>query len=86
MMPTRDYLAGSASYELCDGMLSGFGSLVTDDGRIILDNLWIDPAKLGLGYGRRMCEHLMKVARERRYVKLLVYPDDRVPGGGVARR
>src|SRR5258706_13899739 len=75
MMPTRDYLARNASYELTDGMLSGFGSLVADDGRIILDNLWIDPANFGRGYGRCLCEHLIEVAREQQFANLLVYPD-----------
>lgn len=75
LLPSETYLAEAKSYELRDGPLVGFGALAGEKTKPVLDHLWIDPAMLGCGYGRHLCEHLIDVAQSLGAPSLLAYPD-----------
>ena len=52
------YLLGNHCLEVLDAhdQLIAFLSVVVDDARIALDNLWITPELIGKGIGRQSCE------------------------------
>jgi N-acetylglutamate synthase-like GNAT family acetyltransferase len=83
---TTDYLQTNHCFEVLatDGALIGFCSVVADDPRVILDNLWVTPELIGRGVGRRACEHLFRFAREQGWTELWVVPD--TPAEGFYRK
>jgi N-acetylglutamate synthase-like GNAT family acetyltransferase len=83
---TTDYLQTNHCFEVLatDGALIGFCSVVADNPRMILDNLWVTPDLIGRGVGRRTCEHLFRFAREQGWTELWVVPD--APAEGFYRK
>jgi N-acetylglutamate synthase-like GNAT family acetyltransferase len=83
---TTDYLRTNHCFEVLatDGALIGFCSVVADNSRVILDNLWVTPELIGRGVGRRTCEHLFRLAREHEWAELWVLPDP--PAEGFYRK
>lgn len=83
---TSDYLKTNDCYEVVatKGALIGFCSVVADDPRVMLDNLWVTPSLIGRNVGRRTCEHLFRLARQRRWKALWVVPDP--PAEGFYRK
>jgi GNAT superfamily N-acetyltransferase len=76
MALTVTYLGENICFELCDDeMLVGFVSVAeTADGRV-LDNLWIEPARIGQGLGRAACKHVFDLARQEVWPELTTLPD-----------
>jgi predicted N-acetyltransferase YhbS len=48
--------------------------------RVLLDNLWVTPDLIGNGIGRRVCEHVFRLAREQGWTQLWVLPDPPAEG------
>jgi GNAT superfamily N-acetyltransferase len=64
--------------------LIGFLSIVVNDGKAVLDNLWITPERIGHGIGRYACEYAFRWAAEQEWKELWVVPDP--PAEGFYRR
>jgi len=71
------YLRSNHCFEVLDArdQLIAFFSVVVGDARVVLDNLWVTPELIGNGIGRRACEHVFQLARERGWTELWVLPD-----------
>lgn len=50
------------------------------DAKVVLDNLWVTPERIGQGIGRQACEYLFRLARERGWTPLWVLPDPYAEG------
>lgn len=64
---TKDYITANPVFVMCDpkGFQVGFSSLLWDQGRWELDHMWVDPAYMGRGLGRRLFERAVEEARLR---------------------
>lgn len=60
-----DYLGGHHSFEVLDrrNELLSFSALDANEDRVVLDNLWVTPERIGHGIGRRACEYVFQFAR-----------------------
>jgi len=59
------YLAAREVHMLkLDGAIAGFFSFARCDGRVWLEDFWLDPAWIGRGLGRRMWHAAIDTARE----------------------
>jgi GNAT superfamily N-acetyltransferase len=76
------YLRSNHCFEGLDAhdKLIAFVSVVVSDARTVLDNLWVAPELLGKGIGRRACEWVFQLARERGWTELWVFPDPPAEG------
>ena len=76
------YLRGNHCFEALDARnkLIAFFSVVASDARVVLDNLWVTPESIGNGIGRRACEYVFRVAREKGWTELWVLPDPPAAG------
>jgi GNAT superfamily N-acetyltransferase len=76
------YVRGNHCFEVLDAhdRLIAFFSVVVNDTRVVLDNLWVTPELIGKGIGRRACEHVFRLARERGWTELWVLPDPPAEG------
>jgi GNAT superfamily N-acetyltransferase len=76
------YLRSSQCFEIitehCE--LLGFFSLAEDAGRVVLDNLWIEPKHIGRGIGSRAVRFALERARLRGWPHLWVLPDPPAEG------
>jgi GNAT superfamily N-acetyltransferase len=74
---TPAYLRSNHCFEVFDAhdKLIAFFSIVVGRARVVLDNLWVTPELIGNGIGRRACEHVFQLARERGWTELWVLPD-----------
>jgi GNAT superfamily N-acetyltransferase len=74
---TPEYLQSNLSFEVLDthNKLIAFVSIVVGSARVVLDNLWVTPELIGKGIGRRACEHVFRLARQREWTELWVTPD-----------
>ena len=71
------YLRQNHAFEILDieSRLVGFFSVAVRDDRVLLENLWITPERIGQGIGARACEYLLRQARERKWREISVLPD-----------
>jgi N-acetylglutamate synthase-like GNAT family acetyltransferase len=76
------YLRSNHCFEVLDAndQLIAFFSLVVDEARVVLDNLWVTPDLIGKGIGRRACERVFLLAREQGWTELWVLPDPPAEG------
>jgi GNAT superfamily N-acetyltransferase len=79
---SRAYLLKNHCFEVLDlnDELVAFFSVMAGDARVLLDNLWVTPELVGNGVGRRACEHLFQLARERGWTELWAIPDPPAEG------
>lgn len=63
-----------------EGEIVGFGELLFAADTAILDDLWIDPAKIGSGYGRKLFAHLRLLAEQRGATRLAIEADPYAAG------
>ncbi|MEJ0005895.1 MAG: GNAT family N-acetyltransferase [Steroidobacteraceae bacterium] len=77
-----DYLRKNDAFNVLGlrNELVGFFSLLVSDGRIMLDNLWVIPDQIGHGVGRRACQYVFELARERGQKEVWVLPDPPAEG------
>jgi GNAT superfamily N-acetyltransferase len=77
-----NYLRAHDSFEVLDGQneLVGFFAIASSDNRVVLDNLWVTPERIGQGIGRRACEHALQLARDHSWTELWVVPDPPAEG------
>jgi GNAT superfamily N-acetyltransferase len=77
-----EYLRGSHSFQILDGQneLVGFFAVAAGNNRIVLDNLWVTPERIGQGIGRKACEHVFQLARDHKWTALWVVPDPPAEG------
>ncbi len=63
---TTEYIAAHEVYALLNDADEpiGFYALRKDEDTLQLDHLWLAPAAIGYGYGRRMFQHAVDRARE----------------------
>ena len=74
-------LAGSPVYVLTvAGEALGVYRISGDPPEGELDDLWLDPSLIGLGYGRRLFAHAQRTARELRFASLLIEGDPNAEG------
>jgi GNAT superfamily N-acetyltransferase len=76
------YLRGNHCFEALNASddLIAFVSVIEGDARVVLDNLWVTPELIGHRVGRRACEHVFRVAQEKRWAELWVLPDPPAAG------
>ncbi|WP_333822697.1 GNAT family N-acetyltransferase [Pinisolibacter sp.] len=60
-----------------DGTIVGVAHLVVEDGRVLLENLAIDPDRAGRGLGRRMLARAEAVTRDLGRTRLALYTNAR---------
>ena len=74
---TPTYIENHLSYKLVEfGRILGYYSLMHyEDKAILLDNLFIEPDTINLGYGTALLNHAMQVAKELGYNKMIVESD-----------
>jgi len=79
---TPEYLRSNHCFEVLDAhnKLIAFVSIVVGTARVVLDNPWVTPQLIGKGIGRRACERVFQLARERRWAELWVLPDPPAEG------
>jgi GNAT superfamily N-acetyltransferase len=79
---TPDYVAANVVFcaEDAAGRLAGFYALERDGDRFRLDNLFLAPALIGHGLGRRLFEHAVQAARALGAVELLIEADPNAEG------
>lgn len=77
-----NYPRGHHSFEVLDGQseLIGFFAVAPSDTRVMLDNLWVTPERIGRGIGRRDCEYVFQLARDHSWTELWVVPDPPAEG------
>ena len=64
-----------------DGTIAGFYSLdPAEDGRVELDDLFVDPTFIGKGGGRRLWEHAVAKARDLGFRELIIQSDPHAEG------
>ena len=81
MVLCSHYLRENLCFEVReDGELVGFLSVKDDPQGPVLDNLWVDPRRIGQGLGRRACEFLFRLALRKRWPALYVVPDPPAEG------
>ncbi len=82
---TEADLAGTPVYVLTvGGGALGVYRLGGDPPEGELDDLWLDPSLIGLGYGRRLFAHALATARELGFASLLIEGDPNAEGFYVA--
>jgi GNAT superfamily N-acetyltransferase len=82
---TEADLAGSPVYVLTvGGEALGVYRISGDPPEGELDDLWLDPSLIGLGYGRRLFAHALVTARELGFTSLLIEGDPNAEGFYVA--
>ena len=47
-----------------DGTVVGWHRVRRDGDRAELEDLWLEPAQIGVGFGRRLFEHAARIARD----------------------
>lgn len=62
------------------GELAGLYRLAGDPPEGELDDLWLDPRFIGLGAGRRLCEHALQTAAELGFDSLWIESDPHAEG------
>ncbi len=64
---TPEYMTSSTVFVLeMEGRVQGFYSLKDEEaGEILLDNLFLEPAAIGHGHGKRLWEHAVANAKQR---------------------
>jgi len=79
---TPEYLRSNHCFAVLDShdKLIAFFSVVVGTARVVLDNLWVTPAQIGKGIGRRACERVFQLAREQGWTELWVLPDPPAEG------
>jgi GNAT superfamily N-acetyltransferase len=79
---TPDYLAANivSCAEDESGRVVGCYVLERDTGGLRLEHLWLDPAAIGGGLGRRLFEHAAKAARQLGAEALLIEADPNAEG------
>ncbi|MGH7024616.1 MAG: GNAT family N-acetyltransferase [Caulobacteraceae bacterium] len=79
---SRAYLHDNRCFEMLDGGGApvAFFSLQESHGRLVLDNLWVNPEMIGKGVGRTACEYVFELAKRRGWVELWVIPDPPAEG------
>lgn len=82
---TEADLAGSPVYVLTvDGEALGVYRLSGAPPEGELDDLWLDPSLIGLGYGRRLFAHALRTAQELGFESLLIEGDPNAEGFYIA--
>ncbi|MBV9996866.1 MAG: GNAT family N-acetyltransferase [Caulobacteraceae bacterium] len=80
MEVTPDYLRRNLCFEIRAGEgLAGFLSLV-EAPRPLLDNLWIEPERIGQGFGRFACAQAFDLAGLRGWAELATLPEPPAEG------
>lgn len=77
-----DYVRSHHSFEVLDERndLVGFFSVAVNDSKVVLDNLWVAPDRIGQGIGGRACRYLFQFARQHQWKELWVLPDPPAEG------
>lgn len=83
---TPAYLHANHCFEVlaAEDELIGFVAVVTSGPRVVLDNLWVTPDRIGQGIGRYVCDFVFRLAREQGWQELWVLPDP--PSEGFYRK
>ena len=56
-------------------VIKGFIGLEIEDDSCLLSNLFIDPNEIGKGYGRRLWQYMLEVAKELNAHSILIHSD-----------
>jgi ribosomal protein S18 acetylase RimI-like enzyme len=62
------------------GQVVGFATVVPDPPRGELNNLWVEPAAIGTGVGRRLWDHAVGIARDAGLHDLYIEADPNAEG------
>lgn len=82
---TANYLADNVAREiLCGDKLAGFFAVKLNDGRVLLDHLWIEPDYIGRGAGGFAVSQVIAIAKEAECAQIEAWPDP--PAEGFYRR
>lgn len=79
---TSFYLRSNRCFEVVTkhGELLGFLSLTVGNGRVVIDNLWIDPGHIRRGIGTMAMHFVFELARACGWAHLWVLPDPPAEG------
>lgn len=79
---TPDYIGRNTvrSAEDQNGRVIGFYAVKSDDGEIWLEHLWLAPAFIGCGLGRKLFEHATQTARQVGGIEMLIEADPNAEG------
>jgi ribosomal protein S18 acetylase RimI-like enzyme len=78
---TRDEIAATPVFVLeSDGRVLGFYQFGVDDGEAEIASLFVEPAAIGGGIGKRLWHHAATLARARGYRSLVVQSDPYAEG------
>ena len=73
---TPEYIAANLVFVLeAQGQILGFYSLEGRDGEVELENLFVEPAMIGRGCGKRLFQHAVEMARQLGFQYMLVESD-----------
>ncbi len=60
---TTEFIANNEVYiAKVESEVAGFYGLILSDGKVQLEHMWVDPAYMGSGVGKRLFDHAIKVA------------------------
>jgi len=64
----------------CEGELMGFYAFVLQDGKAVLDHLWVTPEHIGAGVGKKLFIHAMQSASRRNISEVEISSDPNAEG------
>lgn len=82
LTPSAEYVANDPVYVVEDDaaqIVAFYGFRHRPDG-LFLEDMWVDPARIGTGLGRRMWEHALGTAHAERYPSFLIEADPNAEG------
>jgi GNAT superfamily N-acetyltransferase len=60
---TPEFISNNLVYaSVVGGEVAGFYALTEAGGKLSLEHMWVDPARIGAGVGRKLFDHALKVA------------------------
>ncbi|MEZ5423869.1 MAG: GNAT family N-acetyltransferase [Pyrinomonadaceae bacterium] len=75
-----DLSSGTAVKLIVGGEIRGFYLLRKDDEKLWLEHLWVEPDRIGHGFGRQLFEHAMAAAKEMGHSSVHIESDPNAEG------
>jgi GNAT superfamily N-acetyltransferase len=69
LVPPREYLGNDLVFvaETSDGAAVGFYGFKRREGEVFLEDMWVEPGRIGTGLGRMLWNHAVETARSAGY-------------------
>jgi GNAT superfamily N-acetyltransferase len=76
LTPSQEYIRDWPVYVAeHEGTIVGFYGFRSDEGRIFMHDLFVEPSHIGRGIGAKLWDHALQTARERGYEEFFIESD-----------